>query len=132
MDMPYDAAGALIPLVPAPPPTHRQPASPPAGTLTIDEATNAAVAADLRANPSRYRVVAGALQRDGQPVAVAAPGELAQDRGDLPALLAALAASRDALLDTGQAFSIATIRPIIARTITLELLIVRELRRRGL
>ncbi len=46
-----------------------------AGTLVFDRATNAALSTAIRANPDAYRVIGGALQLNGSPVAIAADSE---------------------------------------------------------
>ena len=54
------------------------------------------------------------------------------DRTDRQTLITQLQADRTALLDTGQSFTIAMLRPILARVITLQLVTLRMLARRGL
>jgi len=65
------------------------PASPPA-SLTFDETTNAALLADLQANTGLYKIVAGALQKSGGPVAVSAAAAGTNDASFVQANLAAI------------------------------------------
>lgn len=101
--------------------------------VALEEAPDALAAAfDV---PGRKRVVRDAA---GRPVDIAVeppPPEpppdpqIAQDRADLPDLLAALADDRARLVDTSLTFTILSLRPILARCITLLFLLVRHLRR---
>lgn len=61
-------------------------AQPPANSLDFDPDTNAALVADLKANVTAYRLQAGALTKDGQPVAIAADGLDEVDRKALAQL----------------------------------------------
>jgi hypothetical protein len=79
------ADGTLLQVLDSPDLEARYPDAPAGTTQTVqlDEDTNAAVLAGLRTDWNAHRVVGGVLQRDGQPVALAANGAGALGRAQL-------------------------------------------------
>lgn len=88
----------------------------PTQTLSFDDETNAQTAADLIADPLRFRLLAGTLRKDGIAVVIAADGESLQVR--------ALAASAISDLTT----YIGLANPTAAQRLAFERLVARVLR----
>ncbi len=63
-----------------------------AARITLDEGMNAALVAEISAEPGRYRLVDGQLTRNGLAVPINPASQAHQDRQSLPATLAALEA----------------------------------------
>lgn len=85
-----DANGALLRFLWSEEQHAEYPDPPPgtASTVTFDADTNPDVMGGLNTDWNAHRVVGGALQRDGQPVALAAEGEATQDAREMSTVIA--------------------------------------------
>ena len=88
--------------------------APPAGAgapLAFDPATNGALVADLRRSTDAYRIVGGTLQKNGQPVTIAADDPVRVERtaatSDLITQYAAAVTALDAIIARNGTFTLA-------------------------
>lgn len=114
-----DAAGAIVRAVLSDLDAARYPDPPPgtAATLVADPDTNAALVADLYRSTDPYRLAGGALQKNGQPVAINPDDPARVERqaaaADLAAQYQAALTRLDAIIAAGSSLTAAQTRDAV-------------------